>query len=258
MIFSGGRRGAAPVRPAKSGIYCELLRRSLARTKNGIRMDRATSLIEQIQANPSDLGGVANELLSEYYRGSDVSSLWKLLHSEDDRIADCGTWIAGELAEVGKPLLPELRHLLGHRSKGVRFWAIECVREWAGPPNPEELALAVSLVGDSEEGVRWKAMEFLALATRAQLEAADVGFKITGPRSPCSDDLRWMLSPSGADPDQIADALEGSQSSRRKFAAAAAFRIARSDPGPLQQASSSSDSEVARFADDMRKRISAF
>src|SRR5258706_11447564 len=135
-------------------------------------MDRATGLIEQILANPSDLGGVANELLSEYYRGSDVSSLRKLLHSGDDRIVDCGTWIACELAEVGKPLLPEVKRLLAHPSKGVRFWAIECVQEWAEASNSEELALAVSLAADSEGGVRWKAMEFLALATRPQLEAA--------------------------------------------------------------------------------------
>jgi len=129
-------------------------------------MDRALGLIEQILANPSDLGGVANELLSEYYRGSDVSSLRKLLHSEDDRIVDCGTWIACELAEMGKPLLPELRRLLGHPSKGVRFWAIECVQEWAGTSNPEELALAVSLVSDSDKAVRWKAMGLLATASR--------------------------------------------------------------------------------------------
>jgi len=223
-------------------------------------MDRATGLIERVLENPgrSDLDNLANELLSEYYRGSDLSSLRNLLHSEDHRIVACGAWIASELGEMGKPLLHEVKRLLGHPSKTVRFWAIECLQEWAGPSNPEELAFAISLVGDSDEAVRWKAMGFLALAPRAQLEDALVGFATTGPGSPDLDELRWGLGPEGADPAKITDALEDPSSRRRKFAAAAAFRVAKDNTEPLRRAASSTDTEIAQFAGDMLKRISGF
>ena len=223
-------------------------------------MDRATGLIERILANPdrSDLDELANELLSEYYRGSDLSSLRDLLRSGDHRIVACSTWIACELGEVGKPLLPEVKHLLGYPSKGVRFWAIECVQEWAGPSNGHEIASTVALVDDAEQAVRWKAMVFLALASREQLQAAVDRLTAADPESPYLDELRWMLAPAGANPDQIADAIERPSSLRQKFAVAAAFRIAKSDPGPLRRAMSSDDPDVAQFAGDMLKRISAF
>jgi hypothetical protein len=222
-------------------------------------MDRATGLIERVLANPdrSDLDELANELLSEYYRGSDLSSLRNLLHSGDHRIVACSTWIACELGEVGKPLLPEVKRLLGHPSKRVRFWAIECVQEWAGPSNGHEIADTVALVDDAEEAVRWKAMVFLALASREQLQAGIDRLTAADPESPYLAELRWILAPEGDDPDQIAGTVQGISSRRRKFAAAAAFRMAKTDPQPLQRAASADDPEIAQFAGDMLKRISS-
>ncbi|MGB7602353.1 MAG: hypothetical protein WBM24_18760 [Candidatus Sulfotelmatobacter sp.] len=220
-------------------------------------MDRATGLIERVLANPdrSDLDELANELLSEYYRGSDLSSLRNLLHSGDHRIVACSTWIACELGEVGKPLLCEVQRLLEHPSKRVRFWAIECVQEWAGLSNGHEIASAVALVDDAEEAVRWKAMVFLALASREQLQAGVNWLTTADPESPYLAELRWILAPEGADPDQIANTVRGISSRRRKFAAASAFRIAKTDPQPLERAESADDPEVAQFAGDMLKRI---
>jgi hypothetical protein len=220
-------------------------------------MDRAAVLIEGALANPDrrDFGEVANELLSEYYRGSDLSSLRNLLHSGDHRIVACSTWIACELGEVGKPLLPEVKRLLGHPSKKVRFWAIECVQEWAGPSNGHEIASTVALVDDAEEAVRWKAMVFLALASHEQLQAGADWLTAADPESPYLSELSWILAPEGADPDQIANTVRGISSRRRKFAAAGAFRIAKTDSQPLERAVSADDPEVAQFAGDMLKRI---
>jgi hypothetical protein len=222
-------------------------------------MDRATDLIKHVLANPDgpDAGQLANELLSEYYDGSDISTLRDLLHSADDRVVALGIWIAAELAQVAKSLLPDAEHLLKHSSKDVRFWAIECVQEWAGPSNGHEIASTVALLDDAEEAVRWKAMEFLALASREQLQAGVDRLTAADPESPYLDEFRWMLAPAGANPDQITDAVERPSPLRRKFAVAAAFRIAKSDPGPLRRAMSSDDPGVVQFAGDMLKRISA-
>ena len=222
-------------------------------------MDRAFSLVGEILANPErdNLDEVANELLSEYYDGCDLSSLRELLHSEDDNIVSWGVWIATELADVGKPLLPEVKRLLGHPSKRVRFFAIECVQEWAGPSNSEELAIAISLLGDSDQAVRWKASGFVAFAPRAQLEYAVAGFAATNPESPYLSEIRWILGPDATDPVKISLALQDSCLRHRKIAVAAAVRIAKTDIEPLRHATMTDDSEIAQFARDMLERVAS-
>ena len=221
-------------------------------------MDKAIRLIETIFENSdrNDLDELANELLSEYYRGGDVSSLTKLLHSENDRIVASGTWIAAELAEAGNPLLPEIKRLLGHRSRRVRFFAIECVQEWAGPLNSEELAIAISLLDDQDEAVRWRALGFLALAPRSQLECAMAGFAVASPDSPYLSELRWILGSEATDPAMLSVALQDANPRHRKFATAAAVRVAKLNVEPLRFAATSDESEIAQFARDMLERIS--
>jgi hypothetical protein len=220
-------------------------------------VDRASSLVGEILANPErdDLDEVANELLSEYYDGSDLSSLRELLRSQDENAASWGVWISAELAGLGRPLLSEVTRLLVHPSKRVRFFAIECVQEWAGPSNSKELATAVSLLEDSDQAVRWKASVFVAFAPRAQLEYAVAGFAAMNPKSPYLGELRWMLGPDATEPAKISIALQDSCLRHRKIAVAAAVRIARTDIEPLRLATMTDDSEIAQFARDMLERV---
>jgi len=221
-------------------------------------MDRAAELIEHLLSKPDSCesdGTAANELLTGYFSGSPIETLRILLSSSDDRLVGVGTWIAAELAESGKPLLKDVQGLLGHRSKDVRFWAIECVHEWAGPANGDVLASTVALVDDTERAVRWKAMTFLALASGEQLQAAAAQFGATNPDSPYLDELKCLLGPEGSTGTLIIGRLRGDDALRRKFAAAAAFRIAKNDSEALRYAASVDDSEIAQFAGDMLKRI---
>jgi hypothetical protein len=220
-------------------------------------MDRAKKLIEQLLAHPNSSESAAYELLTEYQRGSPIESLRVLLSSQDDRLAGEGTWIASELPEAGNVLLRDLRRLLVHRSKEVRFWAIECVLLWAGPADGHELASAIALVDDSESAVRWRAMGFLSMASREQLDAALIHVKATNIESPYLNELDWLLSPDGSDSAQIIGGLRDLDPRHRKFAAAAAFRIAKNHSEPLRYGASIDDPEVAQFAGDMLKRISS-
>ena len=222
-------------------------------------MDQAKRLIEQLVSNPdsAESDGLAYELLTEYQRGSPIESLRILLSSPDDRLVGEGTWIASELPEEGKPLLRDVRSLLVHRSKKVRFWAIDCVLLWAGPSDGYELASATALMDDAERAVRWQAMGFLSMASREQLQAALTHFKGTDPKSPYLDELEWLLSPEGSDLAQIVAGVRDPDPRRQKSAAAAAFRIAKNDSKPLQYAASIDDLEIAQFAADMLKRISS-
>jgi hypothetical protein len=221
------------------------------------RHDRGKELIDHLLSHPdsSESDGVAYELLKEYFRGSPIETLRILLSSPDDRLVGEATWIASELPETGKPLLKDVWGLLRHPSNKVRFWAILCIQLWADPSNGRELASALRLVDDTEKGVRWQAMGFLSMISRERLEAALAELRAEGADSPYVCELDWLLGPEGGDPAQIIAGLKAPDSRRRKFAAAAAFRITRTSSEPLRCAASADDPEVAQFAGDMLKRI---
>lgn len=221
-------------------------------------MDRTKRLLEHLLANPgtSESDGVASKLLTEYQRGSPVESLRVLLLSEDDRLAGEGAWIASELSEKGLPLLQEVGTLLQHRSKKVRFWVLDCILLWAGPQNGPELASAVTLVDDPERAVRWKALNFLAMISRDQLEAAFAQMAKYDPTSPHLSELRWMLGAKGSDSKEILAGLHQDDARHRRFAAAAAARLIKSDPVAILSAAALDDPEIAQFAGDMLKRNS--
>jgi hypothetical protein len=120
--------------------------------------------------------------------------------------------------------------------------------------NGPELAFAVTLVDDPEKAVRWKALNFLLMASLEQLRSALFHFEEHIPESPFRDELRWMLSPSALDSTGIADRLRESSLRHRKFAAVAAARRASVDLQCLRDAVDSDDPEVAQFARDALDR----
>jgi len=219
-------------------------------------MRSAELLIKHLLSNPdnSESDGVAFDLLTAYQRGSPIESLRILLSSVDDRLVGEGVWIASELPEQGKPLIVDVGRLLGHRSKKVRFWAIDCVLLWADSSNGCQLAAAVALIDDAERAVRWKAMCFLAMASREQLQAALSELSTTNPESPYAYELKWLLDQERR-PVQVMAGLRSKYTRRRKTAAVAASRIAGKDSGPLHEATSTGDAEIAEFARDMLERI---
>lgn len=219
-------------------------------------MDRTKTLIALLLSHPDtcESDGVAYELLTEYQRGSRIDSLRILLSSSDDRLVGEGAWVASELGVAGKSLIQEVRALLSHHSKKVRFWALDCALLWADASNGIELASAVGLIDDTEEAVRWKTMGFLSMASAEQLRAALEELRTTRPGSSCIDDLNCLLDSRSVA--RIKIELKSDDARRRRFAAAAAFRVARTDPEALQYAASSADPEVAHFAQDMLKTLS--
>ncbi len=220
-------------------------------------MDRANTLIEHLLSHPDscESDGIAYELLKEYFRGSPIETLRVLLSSLDDRLVGEATWIASELPELGKPLLKDVGGLLGHRSKKVRFWAVLCILLWAGPSNDAELASAVHLVDDTEKAVRWQTMGLLSMASREQLHSTLAHIKAANADSPYLRELEWLLGIEGRNPEQVVARLQDPDPRRRRFAAAAAFRIAESDPEALRRAADADDPEIAQFAGDMLRRL---
>jgi hypothetical protein len=221
-------------------------------------MDRAEKLINHLLSHPdtNESGSAAYELLKQYQRGAPVESLRTLLFSSDDRLAGEAAWIASELPE-GRPLLHDIGALLAHRSRKVRFWAIDCVHLWASSSDGGEVAAASALIDDPDSAVRWKAMGLWAMASREQLAAALSDLRAADPRSQYIDELTWMLGQEGADSAEVIAALNGADDRRRKVAVAAAYRLAtaRNNPAALRYATSVGDTDVLQFAADMLERL---
>jgi hypothetical protein len=203
---------------------------------------RGDELLERVRNDPDD-GGAANALLSALFAGYPVEALRPLLHSSDERVVQTGAWLVSELGDGAGALVAELPALLAHPARRARFFGLDAVLMNAGPADAELLARAVMLVEDSDSAVRWKAMQFLARATTAQLAGAL-------PAIPDAEVARlaaWLLNAGAED---ATAALADDAPLTRRFAASAAARVSRQDPSALERAEQSDDGEVSAFARD--------
>jgi hypothetical protein len=223
-------------------------------TSNRVRGDE---LIERIFAEGDD-GQTSNDLLKEMFDGYPVEKLIPLLRSDDDEIAKVGAFVAEELAAKAAPLMPDLKRLLGHRNRRVRFDIMDAVLLAATPDDGEAIARAIALVNDPEQTIRGNALDFLVCADREQLVAA---LPYVGD-SDIATGLGWLLdteeSPGDDGYAEIESRIDDADRLVRWFAAVAAMRISRRNLDPLNpdslnldtlnHAAESSDEELQTFA----------
>lgn len=212
--------------------------------------DRAEKLMRAVVSDPEarSAGVMMNDLLAEFHRGYPVTNLRKLLNSPNERVVVIGAWLASELGAKGRPLLGDIRALLHHPERKVRFSALDCVLAWAEPVNGMELASAVTLVEDIDAGVRWKALDFLSRATIEQLQGALSYLKDNVPQSPHIRGLDWLLRGGVPACNDIMIMLQSPDALMRKYAVVGARKTATTDPQPLHYAVSTDDDDVKEFA----------
>jgi HEAT repeat protein len=190
---------------------------------------------------------MATDLLTEFRRGYPIENLRPFLYSENQDLLTIGAWIANEVGEPGRPILPDVFPLLRHPSRKVRFYIIDCILLWA--TDGAELSAVTGLLDDPESSVRWKAMDFLSLATRDQLELALSHLEEVEPNSGHVRGLRWLLSPEASDANRVKAGLQDKNALIRKYAVVAATRISKTNREPLSYATSLTDPDVKDFAD---------
>jgi hypothetical protein len=188
----------------------------------------------------------ANELLESFYNGYPVERLRPLLQSDNESAVKAGAWIASELAERAAPLMKELFRLLNHPLRYVRFFILDAVLCSTTNEHGEVVARAVMLIRDPDEAVRWKALRFLANATKDQLSSALAYLDNRGGATL----LAWLLRTgiTQTDIQEIITRLNDPDSLTRMFAVAAAARLGPHNSVPLEHAANSTDSEVSSFA----------
>ena len=203
---------------------------------------KADELIARLVAGGSD--ETANALLEEFFDGYPVERLRSLLGSQHESAIRVGAWIASELGAQSRPLLEDMAELLGHGSRYVRFFLLDAVLAASTEHDGRVIASAVELIGDGDEAIRWKAMNFLARATPGQLAAAEPYLAENHARL-----TAWLVDAGqGSLAETIVSRLASRDSLSRLFAAAAAARMRSRDVTALESATRSDDPEVRSFA----------
>ncbi|MFI4993064.1 MAG: HEAT repeat domain-containing protein [Solirubrobacterales bacterium] len=106
--------------------------------------------------------GVAGDLAREFERGYPIDRLFKLLDSEDPEAALSGAFIAQEIGELVAPIADRLCSYLSHPTPWVRSDLLDAIMN-SGPPYSFATVSAIeSLTTDSDQGIRRKAVAFMA------------------------------------------------------------------------------------------------
>lgn len=210
------------------------------------RGDELVAFLRSGDATAAAADAAKMELLSELFHGYPVTALAPLMRSEDPSVVKIAAWLVSEMGEHAAPVLDEVAVLLAHPERTARFFALDAVMTAASPVDGGLVAAAVALIDDEEGVVRRKAMRMLAVVSAsvllAGLEHLPPGrlrdltawsAEVAEGHGVLSRHLEMLRSP---------DPLE------RRFAAAAALRVAADDPRPVEEASQSDDPDVRVFA----------
>jgi hypothetical protein len=200
-------------------------------------------LLERVMVGGDDTA--ANDLLHAFFAGYPRDRLRLLLHNGSDEAVRGGAWILSELGSDAASLADELPALLRHRLKYARFFAVDATLSIASANDGAVVAIAIALIDDPEDAVRWKVLGLLSRGSHEQLQAA-VPF-LTESRD-LGTRLSWLL-----DEPRVEDVLAHLASDRldRMFAAAAATRLNRGRRQVLERAAASDDRDVSSFALEM-------
>jgi len=204
---------------------------------------RGDQLISRILVDGDD--EASHDVLNEFYSGYPVARLRTLLESKEARAVQAGAWIASELGDLIAPLIPELSKLLSHPSRHVRFFVLDSLLNAGTPEHGQALGAAVERIQDTDEAVRWKAMNFLARADDEQLVAS---LPFIGDHNVASL-VQWLInSDRQLDTNAVVHRLHDADRLSRMVAAAAAVRLASRNETALERAVLSLDREINSFA----------
>jgi hypothetical protein len=201
--------------------------------------------LHRLMSEPDEDGSVTLGLLRAIQSGYPMEDVRKLLHSDKDFAAKAGAWILSELGPHGRNLIDEVPELLRHRSAYVRHFGIDALTSMAGDEDGPLLAKAVALIEDDDVAVRGKALRLLAAVPVGALHSASTHL----PRK-YRDRMSW-LTKTVVDPKRIGDVVQrigDADPLWRKFAVAAATRLAEHSQAGLESGAKSDDPDVSHFA----------
>jgi len=206
-------------------------------------------ILDKVSAEP---GALANDLLSEFWRGYPIDRLRPLLRHPDTEIVETGAFLADELPGLMGPLMDDVVPLMDHPSPDVRFLMLGAVLDNV-VNDGEVIARAMLLVHDPHSSVRWTALRFVLRADQEQLESA-VPFLPEVSRTALEESGLLDRQEAAADDwARVRSGLNSADELVRRWAAAAAARFEQQEL--LSEAVESPDPDVSTFADHELKML---
>jgi hypothetical protein len=212
-------------------------------------MSEGDRLVELLLTGQHD-DETANQLLKEIWAGYPQAALARLARSNNPAAVDAAAWILSEAVPLAPEQLADVLVLLAGPTRTARYFALQAAQASVGDLDGAVTAAAIPLIDDPEPSVRWGALKFLSRTPTALLRRAlpRLGDPALAER------VSWLIDRTVArgPASDIESALTSPDRRERFFAAAAAARIALTDPAPLAAATTSADEEVRSFAADYR------
>lgn len=125
-------------------------------------------MIELLLAASDNDGKVANELLSEFWRGYPIENLRRLFVPAASGDA---AFIVSELGEKARPLIKEIASLVDHERPRIRGDAISALSMCTTWEDDWAVAKVVMGLSDEHSGVRWTASNALRYMDSKTLRA---------------------------------------------------------------------------------------
>jgi len=218
-----------------------------------VKESKGQQLIADLESNPEDFfnNGKSYDLLQEYFAGLNLETLIPLLQSEDLAIQKPVICIVSELATNGCMLLPYVIPLTKSKDNYIKYYALECILLCATGKYIKEFIHLIKSIDNDEGNIKVLAMNLLANAGDAQLQA---GIELVTATKLKSYELHKfgltnLLNHLSLDQNKILDMLNSNEPLTQQYGAMLAKRKQKDFPKLIAYALTSKNTVVKEFAE---------
>jgi hypothetical protein len=142
------------------------------KNENNLTSSEVGQIIDRI-VSKSNTSDDLDKIISYFYYARDLSSLGKLLDSEDDDIIGDAIYILSEIGKSGTPLREKAKTFLNHPDVQIRYWAMNSVVSCYERKSAKDLVVSAGLLNDPDEFVRTRAHEMISVGMGRQFQGRD-------------------------------------------------------------------------------------
>ena len=201
-------------------------------------------------------GGLANDLLREFFRGYPVENLKLLIHSDLSSARGTASFIATELGLLAAPLLVDIASLLTQPTARSRYDALSALRACATYKDGWAIAIVLKCLDDPWPGVRMGAIDAVRVGERQALIAGFNHLKSKDPESVYARFGKAFLKAERGNNEVIVTLISDKDPIVRRFGVGLAARPRLVvDQTRLKLAATSIDPEVSEYATQATEHV---
>lgn len=214
-------------------------------------------LIDQaLNPDIEDRDGLANDLLSEYFRGHPIESLKLLINSDLLSAQSTASFIVSELGLRAAPLIRDVAKLLNHSTARTRYDALETLWKCATYKDGWAIAAVLRCLEDPWHGVRSGAIDAIRLGDRKALLSGFKHLKSEYPKTSYAASGKAFLKAERGNNEVIQSLMNDEDPIARRFAVGLAARPRLVvDVSRLHLMQASKDAEITKYASNAESHV---